>query len=295
MAQSDKKISEFTDAIAADISDLTIIPAITLDGSQGYKNVKASLGQILKDATSSAKGRIQLTGDLGGTAESPTVPGLGDKAPIANPTFTGTVSVPDAVSGDSSNIAANTRFVTEALSNVSAGDTPDATNIIKGKLQISQDLSGTADAPTVVGLNGVAIDFSNLTNNSYLNYNGTSYEFSPLTKVITETISSQIEIPLAKEYTLELKAPVAFKVDAITIKSVIGGGEYWLAVDGVPVQGGIKDASNYTGIVTTTESTITFTGTAKEVAIGQDLVLEFASIVENTTDIILTVQTSRII
>jgi hypothetical protein len=48
----------------------------------------------IADATSSVKGKIQLTGDLGGTAAAPTVPGLALKAPLASPTFTGTVTSP---------------------------------------------------------------------------------------------------------------------------------------------------------------------------------------------------------
>ncbi|MEY4309088.1 MAG: hypothetical protein RL422_1291, partial [Bacteroidota bacterium] len=46
----------------------------------------------IADASPSSKGKIQLAGDLGGTAAIPTVPGLALKAPIASPTFTGTVS-----------------------------------------------------------------------------------------------------------------------------------------------------------------------------------------------------------
>jgi hypothetical protein len=48
----------------------------------------------IADATSSVKGKIQLAGDLGGTAAAPTVPGLALKAPLASPTFTGTVTSP---------------------------------------------------------------------------------------------------------------------------------------------------------------------------------------------------------
>ncbi len=46
----------------------------------------------IADASPSSKGKVQLAGDLGGTAAIPTVPGLALKAPIASPTFTGTVS-----------------------------------------------------------------------------------------------------------------------------------------------------------------------------------------------------------
>jgi hypothetical protein len=48
----------------------------------------------IPDATTSAKGKIQLAGDLAGTSAAPTVPGLALKAPIASPTFTGTVTAP---------------------------------------------------------------------------------------------------------------------------------------------------------------------------------------------------------
>lgn len=44
------------------------------------------------DATSTTKGSVQLAGDLAGTAAAPTVPGLASKAPLASPTFTGTVT-----------------------------------------------------------------------------------------------------------------------------------------------------------------------------------------------------------
>ena len=48
----------------------------------------------ITDATTIAKGKLQLAGDLAGTADAPTVPGLALKAPIASPTFTGSVTAP---------------------------------------------------------------------------------------------------------------------------------------------------------------------------------------------------------
>ncbi len=67
--------------------------------------VDAKVIAATPDADATTKGKIQLAGDLGGTASSPTVPGLATKAnttdvttslelkaPIDNPTFTGTVS-----------------------------------------------------------------------------------------------------------------------------------------------------------------------------------------------------------
>ena len=49
-------------------------------------------GATIADASATEKGKIQLAGDLAGTAAAPTVPGLALKAPIASPTFTGTVT-----------------------------------------------------------------------------------------------------------------------------------------------------------------------------------------------------------
>lgn len=43
------------------------------------------------DATSSVKGKLKLAGDLGGTADLPTVPELVNKAPLSNPEFSGAV------------------------------------------------------------------------------------------------------------------------------------------------------------------------------------------------------------
>ncbi|MEN9941769.1 MAG: hypothetical protein RL286_1267, partial [Bacteroidota bacterium] len=68
----------------------------------------------IPDATTSAKGKIQLAGDLGGTAAAPTVPGLALKAPIASPTFTGTPAAPTAAAGTNTTQVATTEFVTTA-------------------------------------------------------------------------------------------------------------------------------------------------------------------------------------
>lgn len=51
-------------------------------------------GGSTPDADAITKGKLQLAGDLGGTAASPIVPSLALKAPLASPTFTGTVTLP---------------------------------------------------------------------------------------------------------------------------------------------------------------------------------------------------------
>ncbi|OAZ05185.1 hypothetical protein [Flavobacterium succinicans] len=105
------------------------------------------------DASTTVKGKVKLAGDLGGTADLPTVPGLALKAPLASPAFTGDATATTATAGDNDTSVATTAFVSTAVSSaVSAGATPDATSLAKGKIQLAGDLGGTADAPTVPGL-----------------------------------------------------------------------------------------------------------------------------------------------
>ena len=100
------------------------------------------------DATTSSKGKIKLAGDLAGTADLPTVPGLLTKAPIASPSFTGTPLAPTATAGTNNTQIATTEFVTTA---VAAATIPDASNTVKGKIQLAGDLAGSNNAanPTI--------------------------------------------------------------------------------------------------------------------------------------------------
>jgi hypothetical protein len=70
------------------------------------------------DATTGTKGKVQLAGDLGGTADSPTVPGLVTlassialKAPSASPIFTGIPTAPTATAATNSTQIATTAYV----------------------------------------------------------------------------------------------------------------------------------------------------------------------------------------
>ncbi len=95
---------------------------VSIDGTSDikYPSVKAvktyvdaqvigGLGAAtISDADANTKGKIQLAGDLGGTAASPTVPGLALKAPLASPTFTGTVTTNTINTGALSATSINT-------------------------------------------------------------------------------------------------------------------------------------------------------------------------------------------
>lgn len=105
---ADEKISSFTPVTTPIPTDL--IPIVR---SVSGVNTNYVIEQInlISNSTTSTVGLIQLAGDLSGTAISPTVPGLTNKANINSPTFTGTPSVPNLTSTDSSTTIANTLFV----------------------------------------------------------------------------------------------------------------------------------------------------------------------------------------
>jgi hypothetical protein len=123
-----------------------------------YVDTKFSGG--VADADLLNKGKIQLAGDLAGTAVAPTVPGLLLKANLASPAFTGTVSGIDKTMVGLANVD-NTTDVLKPISTATkiyvdaqvAGATiADADALSKGKIQLAGDLAGTAAAPTVPGL-----------------------------------------------------------------------------------------------------------------------------------------------
>ena len=77
-------------------------------------------GGSTPDATTTVKGKLKLAGDLAGTADLPTVPELANKANIASPTFTGTVTTPAIVV--SSETASRVAII-DASKNVKSADT----------------------------------------------------------------------------------------------------------------------------------------------------------------------------
>ena len=75
------------------------------------------------------------------------------RAPLASPTFTGVPTAPTAVAGTSTTQIATTAFVSSL---VVGAATPDATESVKGKIKLTNDLGGTADLPTVNSVGGVS-------------------------------------------------------------------------------------------------------------------------------------------
>ena len=168
------KITNLTSDLAAKapVNNPTFTGTVTLPGNPS-SNLHAATKQYVDtnapatpDADASTKGKLQLAGDLGGTAASPTVPSLSSKAPINSPTFTGSVTLPG---NPSSNLQAATKQYVDTTA--SAG-TPDADATTKGKLQLAGDLGGTAASPTVPGLSGKASTSTTVTGGTSLTGGG---------------------------------------------------------------------------------------------------------------------------
>jgi hypothetical protein len=99
---------------------------------------KLNTGGSVGDATTTVKGLVKLAGDLAGTADLPTVPGLAGKVDLS------AVGAADGVASlDSSGRV--------PIVQLPAGYEADATTTSKGIIQLAGDLAGTADAPTVPG------------------------------------------------------------------------------------------------------------------------------------------------
>jgi hypothetical protein len=79
--------------VETDGSSDTKYPSVKSVKNYVDAQVASGIGSAtISDADATTKGKIQLGGDLSGTAAAPTVPGLALKAPKASPTFTGTVT-----------------------------------------------------------------------------------------------------------------------------------------------------------------------------------------------------------
>lgn len=158
--------------------------ALTFDGTDLAWSTISGSGSV-PDATTSSKGLVQLSGDLGGTAAAPTVPGLASKEAVVSTGTTtqyyrgdkswqtldkaaiGLVNV-DNTSDANKPVSSATQTALNAKANtahthsaaditsgtISTARIPVATTGAAGAVQLSGDLAGSADSPTVPGLAG---------------------------------------------------------------------------------------------------------------------------------------------
>jgi len=296
-----KPVSSSTATALAGKEDLTNKSTdVSVDGASDskYPSVKAVKSYVdastIPDATNLLKGKIQLAGDLGGSAALPTVPGLALKvdktitvngqalsanvtlaksdvglgnvdnttdlakpistatqtaldlkAPLASPAFTGTVTgitssmvglgnvdntsdaskpvstaTATALAGKedltnkstdvSADGASDSKYpsVKAVKSYVDASTIPDATNLLKGKIQLAGDLGGSAALPTVPGL-ALKVDKTITVNGQALSANVTLAKSDVGLGSVDNTTDLAKPISTATQTALDLKAPLA--------------------------------------------------------------------------------------
>ncbi len=124
---------------------ITVTGNTTVGGTLGVTGVATlSAAPVLSSASASQA----LFTDAGKNVVSNPVTGSGNVVMSASPTMTGIPVAPTAVSGTSTTQIATTEFVTGAVTTA----TPDATALVKGKVQLAGDLGGTgtsAAAPVI--------------------------------------------------------------------------------------------------------------------------------------------------
>jgi len=180
----------------------------------------------IPDATTTTKGKIQLAGDLAGTAAAPTVPGLGLKENSANKSTTTSL-------GTSNVLFPTQNAVKTYVDTAIAGATiVDADATTKGKIQLAGDLAGTAAAPTVPGL-GLKENSANKSTTTSL---GTSNVLFPTQNAVKTYVDTAIagativdadattkgKIQLAGDLTGTAAAPVVAN-NAITDAKIANG------------------------------------------------------------------------
>lgn len=151
-------------------------------------------------ASDETVGLIRLAGDLAGTPENPTVPGLLEKADESgvahnhgDETWTGIKNFyvsPLVPTPSASGQAANKAYV-DAVGG--GGGAPDATSLVKGILRLTGDLGGTATSPTVPGLAAKAVDSAVAHNTGAETWAGIkTFSSSPIAP--TPTTATQVAI-----------------------------------------------------------------------------------------------------
>jgi hypothetical protein len=144
------------------------------------------------DATTSAKGIVQLAGDLAGTAASPTVAKIQSKAVSSTAPTNGQVLKYNTTTSawePAADTDTNTTYtagsgLTLTGTSFSAND---ATTGTKGIVQLSGDLTGTAASPTVAKIQNKAVSSTAPTNGQVLKYNTTTAAWEPAADTDTNT------------------------------------------------------------------------------------------------------------
>ena len=148
-------------------------------------SIYQAVGSGVPDATTNAAGKLKLAGDLGGTAASPTVPGLQLKEDVSNKS--NSTSLGTSTTAYPTQNAVKT-YVDAQIANATIAD---ASSSAKGKIQLAGALGGTAAAPTVPGLL-LKEDLENKSAAADLGAGSTSDDKYPSQKAVKTYVDNQV-------------------------------------------------------------------------------------------------------
>ncbi|MBP6040899.1 MAG: hypothetical protein KA509_03735, partial [Flavobacterium sp.] len=213
--------------------------------TKNYVDNQLASGTIV-DADATTKGKIQLAGDLAGTAGAPTVPGLALKENAANKSTTTTLGTSNVLFPTQNAVKT---YVDTAIAGATIVDADAAT---KGKIQLAGDLAGTAGAPTVPGL---ALK-ENAANKSTTTTLGTSNVLFPTQNAVKTYVDNAVsgativDADAATKGKIKLAGDLTGTADAPTIASNAITDIKIATVSGSKITGNIPgNATNVTGVV----------------------------------------------
>jgi len=185
----------------------------------------AVTGATIADADAATKGKIQLAGDLAGTAAAPTVPGLLLKEDVTNKSAN---IIADAASNAKyPGVKAIKDYVDVAVAGATIADADAAT---KGKIQLAGDLGGTAALPTVPALSN-KVDKTITVNGQALSANVTLGKADVGLSNVDNTSDVNKPISTATQTALDLKADKSITVNgqALSANVTIGKADVGLS------------------------------------------------------------------
>ncbi len=188
------------------------------------------------DATTLATGKIQLAGDLSGTANAPTVPGLATKAPLNSPAFTGLPTAPTATTGTNSTQIATTEFVTTALTSKQNVLTNPVTGIgTQNKIAKFSNI-GSALTDSQMFDNGTNVGIGTISPSSKLEING----------AVTNTLAYDAVANTTIDFSQSNLAFTTASAGSFILTNIKTGGTYTLAVQGATAGTSVFTSTGFT-------------------------------------------------
>ena len=278
-------------ALKANTTDMTAALAAKADTGTIKSFVLTQVAAAtIADTDASTKGKIQLAGDLAGTADAPTVPGLALKENSANK------STNLSTDGTSDTKYPSVKSVKTYVDTQVAGATiADANATSKGKIQLAGDLAGTAAAPTVPGL---ALKENSANKSTNVSTDGASDSKYPSVKAVKSYVDAQLAAGVTSVTIADADGSTKGKIQ---LTGDLGGTAAAPTVPGLALKANATDITTLTATVNANTASITANtssiagettrATAAELTLNTSIAANTASITANTSSI--TAETTR--